>query len=207
MMDREFFLHYTKKLFSEKILPRLKEEADRGRWKGVNSSMFHLSIHEDRAWIELSYIEDGFYSQIVYFETCNWTFRETYGRWHWTFEDKVFMNILPNMSAFACYDFKNLAKKKETRDVLYKTNGDLIHKMLLVLEEHDYIFLKTVKGKCIRAFLGDCVPDVYDYIDAYITFLDIVLPLLPTPKEKYEQLLENSKPFKILAEKLSLELK
>ncbi len=203
MMDREFFLHYTKKLFSEKILPRLKEEADRGRWKGVKSSMFQLSIYEDRAWIELSYIEDGFYSQIVYFEACNWTFRETYGRCHWTYEDKVFMNLLPFMSAFACYDFKNLAEKKETRDVLDRTNEDLIHKMLLVLEEN---FL-LAEGTGIRAYLGDCVPEAYEYIDAYIEFLDIVLPLLPTPKEKYEQLLEISKPFKIIAEKLSLELK
>jgi hypothetical protein len=96
-----------------------------------------------------------------------------------------------------------LAEKKETRDVLDRTNEDLIHKMLLVLEEN---FL-LAEGTGIRAYLGDCVPGVYKYIEAYITFLDIVLPLLSTPKEYYEQLLEISKPFKILAEKLSLELK
>ena len=196
MMDREFFLHYTKKLFSEKLLPRLKEEADRGRWKGVNSSMFQLSIDEDRAWIELSYTTDGFYRQSLSITT-----------WNWTFESPSFIDKVPFLSAFACYDFKNLADKKGTRDVLDRANKDLIHKMMLVLEEHHYIFLKTVEGTGIRAYLDDCVPGVYKYIEAYITFLDIVLPLLSTPKEYYEQLLEDSTPFKILAEKLSLELK
>ena len=80
-------------------------------------------------------------------------------------------------------------------------------RIFCVISEHHYIFLKTVEGTGIRAYLDDCVPGVYKYIEAYITFLDIVLPLLSTPKEYYEQLLEDSTPFKFLTEKLSLELK
>ena len=125
MMDREFFLHHTKKLFSEKLLPRLKEEADRGRWKGVNSSMFQLSIDEDRAWIELSYTTDGFYRQSLSITT-----------WNWTFESPSFIDKVPFLSAFACYEFYNFVEKKETHDVLDRTNKDLIHKMMFVLEEH-----------------------------------------------------------------------
>ena len=195
-MNREIFLHNIKRLFSEKLLPRLREEADRGRWEGFNSSMFQLSIYEDSAWIELSYTAAGYYRQSFSVAT-----------WNWTFEDPVFIDKVPFLSAFACYEFYNFAEKKETRAVLDRANKDLIHKMMLVLEEHHLLSIEIEEETGIEIDFGDFRLEDYKYLDDYITFLDIVLPLLPTPKEKYEQLLENSKPFKILAEKLSLELK
>lgn len=195
-MNHEIFLHTIKKIFSEKLLPRLREEADRGRWEGVNSSMFQLSIDEDGAWIELSYTADGFYNQIFHVGTCDRSFDAP------GFKDKV--SFMPE---FAYYDFKNLAEKKGIRDALDRTNEDFINKMMLVLEEHNLIFFENVEGTGIKVYLGDCRPKNYRNIDGYITFFDIVLPLLSTPKEKYEQLLEDSDPLKILAGMLSLELK
>ena len=195
-MNYETFLHNIKKLFSEKLLPRLKEEADRGRWEGVNSSMFQLSIYDDIAWIELSYTANGFYRQSFSVTT-----------WNWTFEDPVFIDKVPFLSAFACYEFYNFAEKKEARDVLDRTNEDLIHKMMLVLEEHHLLSIENEEETGIEIDFGDFRLEDYKYLDDYMTFLDIVIPLFSTSKEKYEQLLEDSKPFNFLVEKLSLELK
>jgi hypothetical protein len=111
------------------------------------------------------------------------------------------------MPEFAYYDFNNLAEKNGIRDALDRTNEDFINKMMLVLEEHNLIFFENVEGTGIKVYLGDCRPKNYRDIDGYITFFNIVLPLLSTPKEKYEQLLEDSDPLKILAGMLSLELK
>lgn len=195
-MNYETFLHNIKKLFSEKLLPRLREEAERGRWKGVNSSMFQLSIYDDSAWIELSYTANGFYRQSFSVAT-----------WNWTFEDPAFIDKVPFLSAFACYEFYNFVEKKETHDVLDRTNKDLIHKMMFVLEEHHLLSFENDEETGIEIDFGDFRLEDYKYLDDYITFLDIVIPLLSTSKEKYEQLLEDSKPFNFLVEKLSLELK
>ena len=195
-MNYETFLHNIKKLFSEKLLPRLREEAERGRWKGVNSSMFQLSIYDDSAWIELSYTAAGYYRKSFSVAT-----------WNWTFEDPVFIDKVPFLSAFACYEFYNFVEKKETHDVLDRTNKDLIHKMMFVLEEHHLLSFENDEETGIEIDFGDFRLEDYKYLDDYITFLDIVIPLLSTSKEKYEQLLEDSKPFNFLVEKLSLELK
>lgn len=192
-MNYETFLHNIKKLFSEKLFPRLREEAERGRWKGVNSSMFQLSIYDDSAWIELSYTANGFYRQSFSVAT-----------WNWTFEDPAFIDKVPFLSAFACYEFYNFVEKKETHDVLDRTNKDLIHKMMFVLEEHHLLSFENDEETGIEIDFGDFRLEDYKYLDDYITFLDIVIPLLSTSKEKYEQLLEDSKPFNFLVEKLSL---
>ena len=158
--------------------------------------MFQLSIYDDSAWIELSYTANGFYRQSFSVAT-----------WNWTFEDPAFIDKVPFLSAFACYEFYNFVEKKETHDVLDRTNKDLIHKMMFVLEEHHLLSFENDEETGIEIDFGDFRLEDYKYLDDYITFLDIVIPLLSTSKEKYEQLLEDSKPFNFLVEKLSLELK
>ena len=78
---------------------------------------------------------------------------------------------------------------------------------MFVLEEHHLLSFENDEETGIEIDFGDFRLEDYKYLDDYITFLDIVIPLLSTSKEKYEQLLEDSKPFNFLVEKLSLELK